>query len=71
MKGIALLGSTGSIGTQTLDVIGDFPGRFDVHALAAGRNLPLLEQQIEEFRPFHGVLRRRLGGGIVSLALRV
>ncbi len=51
MKGIALLGSTGSIGTQTLDVIGDFPGRFDVHALAAGRNLPLLEQQIEEFRP--------------------
>ena len=51
MKGLAILGSTGSIGTQTLDVVRAFPGRFNVHALAAGRNLSLLERQVKEFRP--------------------
>ena len=51
VKGLAILGSTGSIGTQTLDVVRDFPGRFNVHALAAGRNLSLLEQQVREFKP--------------------
>ncbi len=51
VKGLAILGSTGSIGTQTLNVVRDFPGRFNVHALAAGRNVSLLEEQIAEFRP--------------------
>ena len=51
VKGIAILGSTGSIGTQTLDVVRSFPGRFNVHALAAGRNRALLERQVKEFRP--------------------
>ncbi|HEY7268302.1 MAG TPA: 1-deoxy-D-xylulose-5-phosphate reductoisomerase, partial [Dehalococcoidia bacterium] len=48
---IALLGSTGSIGRQTLDVIRSNPGRFDVVALAAGRNIELLAQQVREFSP--------------------
>lgn len=43
---VALLGSTGSIGTQALDVISRNPGRFDVVALAAGRNTRLLAQQV-------------------------
>lgn len=48
---VAVLGSTGSIGTQTLDVIRSLAGRFEVVALAAGRNLSLLADQAREFRP--------------------
>ncbi len=51
MRRIAILGSTGSIGTQTLDVIDRFPDRLGVAALAAGRNLDLLIQQAKQFRP--------------------
>jgi 1-deoxy-D-xylulose-5-phosphate reductoisomerase len=51
MKAISILGSTGSIGVSTLDVIAGNPSRFRVVALAAGRNLELLERQIETFRP--------------------
>ncbi len=49
--GVAVLGSTGSIGTQTLDVIRALGGRFRVVALAAGRNTDLLYRQVAEFRP--------------------
>jgi len=49
--GIALLGSTGSIGTQTLDVIRAHPDRFRIVALAAGRQRALLEAQVAEFQP--------------------
>jgi 1-deoxy-D-xylulose-5-phosphate reductoisomerase len=48
---IALLGSTGSIGRQTLDVVRAHPQRFSVTALAAGRNVELLAEQVREFRP--------------------
>jgi 1-deoxy-D-xylulose-5-phosphate reductoisomerase len=48
---IALLGSTGSIGTQTLDVISRFPGEFEVQVLTAGNNIRLLEQQARNFLP--------------------
>jgi 1-deoxy-D-xylulose-5-phosphate reductoisomerase len=48
---ITLLGSTGSIGTSTLDVVRRHPGRFKIHALVAGSNLDLLCSQIREFRP--------------------
>ena len=48
---IAILGSTGSIGRQTLDVVRSLPGRFNVLALAAGRNLELLGRQVAEFKP--------------------
>ena len=48
---IALLGSTGSIGTQALDVVRDNPDRFEVYALVARRNVDLLARQAREFRP--------------------
>ena len=48
---IAILGSTGSIGTQALDVIGRHPDRFVVVGLAAGRNVDVLREQVERFAP--------------------
>ena len=48
---IALLGSTGSIGRQTLDVVRHFPDQFQIVALAARSNVELLAQQMEEFKP--------------------
>jgi len=51
MKNIAILGSTGSIGTSTLAVVEAFPERFRVVALAAGRNLEVLRPQIAGHRP--------------------
>jgi 1-deoxy-D-xylulose-5-phosphate reductoisomerase len=50
-KRLAILGSTGSIGTQTLDIVRSFPERLRVVGLAAGANIDLLTQQIEEFKP--------------------
>ena len=50
-KGIVLLGSTGSIGTQTLDVIRVFSDHFKVIGLVAGKNKNLLKSQIKEFNP--------------------
>jgi len=50
-KRIALLGSTGSIGTQALDVISRFPEEFAVEALTAGNNIDLLIQQTRKFLP--------------------
>ena len=51
MKRIALLGSTGSVGVQTLAVVEANPDRFQVVALAAGRNAELLAEQVRRFRP--------------------
>jgi 1-deoxy-D-xylulose-5-phosphate reductoisomerase len=51
MKRLAILGSTGSIGTQALDVVGRYPDRFQVLALAAGRNAARLTEQVRRFRP--------------------
>ena len=51
MKAIAVLGSTGSIGTQTLEIAEEFPDRFQVVALTAGRNLDLLVEQIIRHQP--------------------
>ncbi len=51
MKNIALLGSTGSIGTQTLDVIRMHPDRMRAAALCCWTNIGLLEKQIREFKP--------------------
>ena len=50
-KRLVILGSTGSIGQQTLDVVRSLPGRFQVLGLAAGRNVSLLEEQAREFQP--------------------
>ena len=51
VKQLAVLGSTGSIGKQTLEVIRAFPDRFRVVGLAAGKNTNLLAKQISEFKP--------------------
>lgn len=51
MKTITLLGSTGSIGTQTLDIVAEYPEQFRIVGLAAGRNITLLAQQIRTFQP--------------------
>lgn len=51
MKNISILGSTGSIGKNVLDVVRNFPGRFRVVGLAAGKNIDLLHEQAEAFQP--------------------
>ncbi|MBS2039955.1 1-deoxy-D-xylulose-5-phosphate reductoisomerase [bacterium] len=51
MKKISLIGSTGSIGTQTLEVVAAHPERFEVKALAARQSLDLLVEQALKFRP--------------------
>ena len=51
MKALTLLGSTGSIGTQTLDIVAQYPEQFRIVGLTAGQNVTLLAQQIRQFRP--------------------
>lgn len=51
MKNLAILGSTGSIGVSTLDIVAAHPDRFRVVSLSAGNNLERLEEQIRRFRP--------------------
>ena len=56
----SLLGSTGSIGTQTLDIVAEHPDRFEIVALAAGSNVELLAEQ---------VCRRPCSAAVVDLSL--
>ncbi|MDC0835213.1 1-deoxy-D-xylulose-5-phosphate reductoisomerase [Geitlerinema sp. CS-897] len=51
MKAITLLGSTGSIGTQTLDIVAQYPDRFRLVGIAAGNNIELLVRQVRQFKP--------------------
>jgi len=51
MRSLSILGSTGSIGVSTLDVVRQHPEKFSVTALAAGTDIALLAEQIKEFRP--------------------
>lgn len=51
MKKITLVGSTGSIGTQTLDIVSQYPDQFQIVGLAAGRNVELFAEQIRQFKP--------------------
>ena len=53
MKNLVILGSPGSIGRQTLDIVRAFPQEFKVIGLAAGHNTKLLSKQIQEFKPKH------------------
>ncbi len=71
MKGIVILGSTGSVGTSTLDVVASFPDRFRVVALGARRDAARVEEQVRRFEPelvamadpgAAEELRRRIGG---------
>jgi len=66
MKNIIILGSTGSIGTGTLDVIRRDPGAFRVVGLAAGRNIDLLVSQIAEFQPDRVVIADETDAGILK-----
>lgn len=56
MRAIAVLGSTGSIGKSTLDVIARHPDRYRVHALTAHSSVEALFEQCQQFRPVHAVL---------------
>ncbi|MBE5853650.1 MAG: 1-deoxy-D-xylulose-5-phosphate reductoisomerase [Lachnospiraceae bacterium] len=56
MKKIGVMGSTGSIGTQTLDIVRNYPDRLEIVALAAGSSVELLEQQIREFKPRYAAM---------------
>jgi len=51
MKKITILGSTGSIGTQALEVIEKLQNEFDIIALSCGKNIELVKKQIEKFKP--------------------
>ena len=55
-KSIAILGSTGSIGTQTLDVVRQFPERFSVFMLSANNSAERLIEQARQFRVPHVVI---------------
>ncbi|WP_295767252.1 1-deoxy-D-xylulose-5-phosphate reductoisomerase [uncultured Mucilaginibacter sp.] len=56
IKNIAILGSTGSIGTQTLEVIAENPDRFKAHVITANRNADLLIEQSLKFEPAYAVI---------------
>ena len=66
MKNIAILGSTGSIGTQTLDIVARFPDRFNIIALVAHRNVDLLKDQIKKFQPEFVVVSDEKNAEILS-----
>ncbi|MBI5894383.1 MAG: 1-deoxy-D-xylulose-5-phosphate reductoisomerase [Deltaproteobacteria bacterium] len=51
MKTLSILGSTGSIGRSTLDIVRQHPDKFKVAAISAARNVDLLKKQIDEFKP--------------------
>ena len=57
-KGLAILGSTGSIGTQPLDIVRSFPNNFKVIGLAANNNIACLKNQLKNFlrNQFHSTL---------------
>jgi 1-deoxy-D-xylulose-5-phosphate reductoisomerase len=76
MKRLAILGSTGSIGINTLHIVQQFPERFKVISLSAGLNTQLLKQQILQFRPkLVSVLNKELGesirGGLSGLSVEI
>lgn len=63
MKRLAILGSTGSIGVNTLDIVQRFPDRFKVIGLSAGLNIELLKEQIYRFQPnIVSVLNQEIAG---------
>ena len=67
---LAILGSTGSIGTSTLDVVARHPERFDVFALTASRQVDLMWQQCQRFRPRHVVMVDPVAASELSARVR-
>jgi 1-deoxy-D-xylulose-5-phosphate reductoisomerase len=77
LKILSVLGSTGSVGTQTLDIIAENPGAYRIRALVGGRNVALLAAQARQFRPeitviseesLLGELRAALAGSNLACA---
>ncbi len=58
-KKIAILGSTGSIGTQALEVTDILKERFEIIALSAGENIPLISSQIEKYKPLYAAVKNK------------
>lgn len=65
---IAILGSTGSIGRNALEVVRRYPGRFEVAALSTHSNVRLLEAQIREFHPTHAAIANPAAAGALDAA---
>jgi 1-deoxy-D-xylulose-5-phosphate reductoisomerase len=70
MQRITILGSTGSIGTNTLDVVARHPDKFQVHALTANRQVDLLFRQCREFRPKYAVLLDERAASLLQQQVR-
>jgi 1-deoxy-D-xylulose-5-phosphate reductoisomerase len=70
MKGISILGSTGSIGRQTLDVVTAHPGKFQVVGLAGGSNVELVAEQVAKFNPFVVSVATESGARLLCDALK-
>jgi 1-deoxy-D-xylulose-5-phosphate reductoisomerase len=70
MKRVSILGSTGSIGRQTLDVIAAHPGKFQVVALAGGSNIELVAEQVAKFGPFVVSVASESGARLLCDALK-
>jgi 1-deoxy-D-xylulose-5-phosphate reductoisomerase len=70
MLKVVVLGSTGSIGVNTLDVIGRHPGRFEVFALTASTNVELMTAQCAQFRPAYAVMASATHGKALESILR-
>ena len=68
-KRVAILGSTGSIGTQALDVVARHPHRFEIVGLAAGRNVALLREQCARFSPRYATSAQDGPEGLLRVAV--
>lgn len=68
--GITILGATGSIGTNTLDVISRYPEKYDVVALTANTDVDMLEQQCEQWQPRYAVMSADEAGEELSRRLK-
>lgn len=70
MKNLVILGSTGSIGTQTLDIVREHKNEYSVTALAAGSNAALIEKQIREFKVKTAVLYDEAAAGDLKIRVK-
>ena len=61
-QSVAVLGSTGSVGANTLDVIARHPERFEVFALSASTQVDLMLEQVAKFRPHYAVMADEAAG---------
>lgn len=70
MKKVAVLGSTGSIGTQTLDILRRYPDKFEAASLVAYSNAAKLAEQVDEFKPRYNALISKAGNDCLIAAVK-